>query len=592
MRHGRPDEGVPVNILSELRRRNVFRIAVVYAVTAFVVLQVAQLLGQGLDLPDWVFRAITLLALIGFPVALVLAWALELTPDGIHRTAPAGAEEEGAAGRRGPWWTVAFALGAVAMFAAGGWWALKPPPASYDSIAVLPFVNLSAEAHGDYLGDGLAEELINGLGNVAALKVAARTSAFSFKGRDADVREIGQALGVASVLEGSVRRAADRVRIVAQLVDAKTGYRIWGGEYDGDAGDLFALQNRIAGEIVGALAVELGAADAGQLLTGGSANAEAYDVYLRARQRWAGRQIPELRLALDEMRQAVRLDPGFALAWSGVSDVIDALAWRDPEFLPLLPEGRTAALRALALAPDLPEAWASMGIIVGEFDLDWVTAERALLHAVGLRPSYAQAQVWLADVQRYLGRVDESLATYQRAAALDPLSNFFLQNYASQVARYDEPDRALHMMHEVLKVWPDHAVTLGKLGALRQLPVPSEERAEYAERWAAAIGFSEPSRARLLAQGLDGPTARDEALAVLDAIEAELGFSRELVDFAAALGDRERTLALLERGMERQWAVLLGIGADPLYAFVAGEPRFLAILERQKLPLAMPERAP
>lgn len=578
-----------MRLINELRRRHVFRVAAWYAGAAFVVLQVVQLLGEGLDLPTWVFRAITLLAVAGFPLALVLAWALELTPDGIRRTTSVDGDDVQTERAPIAWWQKALGVAVVLLFMGAAWWSYVPSPARYDSIAVLPFVDQSNEKSGDYFGDGLAEELLNALGNVPSLQVAARTSAFSFKGRDIDVREIAAKLGVATVLEGSVRRGDERVRITAQLIDAKSGFRIWNGDFEGSASDLFALQNQIAREIVDAMSVTLGVVDTKRLVRGGTQNAEAYDLYLKARQRWVGRLVPELWKALEEMREAVRMDPEFALGWSGLSDVIDALAWRDPKGVPLVAEGQAAALRSLALAPDLPDAWASMGIITGEFAQDWVTAELALKHAITLRPSYAQAFIWLADVSRYQGHIELSLDMYERSVKADPLSAQFKQNYANQLARYRDPARALVLLREALDASPTMPEGLAVLASNADFGLSADERASYAERWAASIGLSQPERARLLGRAISDESERPAALRLLEEIESETGWNEFLPDFAAAFGDREATLALLERGQAQHVGGVLGAGVEPQFAFLAHEPRFLAILAAQGLPAAFPE---
>lgn len=577
-----------MSLWQELRRRHVVRVAIIYAGAAFVVLQVVQLLGEGLDLPAWVFRAITLVTLAGFPIALILAWALELTADGIRRAQSTSDARQ--ARRPIPWWQKLAGIAAVVLLMGAGWWFTRPAPIRYDSIAVLPFVEIGATSRDDYFGDGLAEELLNALGNVPSLQVAARTSAFSFKGKDVDVREIAAQLGVATVLEGSVRRGDNRVRIAAQLIDAKSGFRIWHGDYERDASDLFALQNQIAREIVDAMSVTLDMAGKDTLVRGGTRNAKAYDLYLRARERWRGREVPELWKAVPEMREAVRMDPGFALGWSGLADVIDALAWRDPKGVPLVPEGRAASLRALSLVPDLPEAWASMGIITGEFYGDWVTAEHALQHSVSLRPSFAQALIWLADVSRYQGHFDASLELYARSVKADPLSWQFKQNYAAQLSRYKDPVQALTLLKEVMAARPRLPEALGTLASNGRLSLSADERAGYARRWAEVAGASQPERAEVVGRAFTDITLRPEALRELDRIHSEIGWSEFLPDLAAALGDRERTLAWLEEGQAQNVGGVLGAGVEPQFAFIADDPRFKAIVAAQGLPIVMPAR--
>ena len=582
--------GVVVSLFAELRRRHVVRVGMTYAIGAFVVLQVAQLLAEGLDLPGFIFRAVTFVALIGFPVTLGLAWALEVTPEGIKRTKEAAPGELAAGGKRSSFSTAALAIAAVLIMLAAGWWHLSSSPTTYDSIAVLPFANLGADSSADYLGDGLAEELINALGSVSALKVAARTSAFSFKGGDVDVRTIGQQLGVVSVLEGSVRRDGDRVRVSAQLIDAETGFSIWRGNYERGTVDLFALQNEIASEIVNALAVEIGAVNTERLSVGGTQNGEAYELYVRARQRWSMRSndTEDLQIALDDMRSAVELDPDFALGWSGVADVIDAMAWRSSEFRPLIPEAKTAALRALALSPESPEAWASLGIITAEFDYEWALGEKLIEHAVALRPSYAQAHQWLADIQRYLGRPDQALASFAVVYQLDPLSNFFKQNYANQLVRYGDRAEGEKKLREVVADWPDHSTSIAVLAFSPLLSISTNERMDFAERWASSIGYSEPARARIMVEAMTDESRRPEASTVLLEIYDECGWFERYPEIAAAFNDRELTLSLLQQGTAMDKVSAIGAGTDPLFAFIADDPRFIALVEQFNLPVAMP----
>jgi adenylate cyclase len=579
-----------VSLFRELRRRHVVRVAITYAVSAFVILQVAQLLAEGLDLPGFVFRVVTYVSLLGFPVALVLAWALDLTPEGIKRTKKATPGELAAADKRSSLATATLAVAAVLIMFAAGWWHLSTSPTTYDSIAVLPFVNLSPDSSGDYLGDGLAEELLNALGNISALKVAARTSAFSFKGGDVDVRSIGEQLGVVSVLEGSVRHDGNQVRVSAQLIDAGTGFSIWRGNYTRDTVDLFALQNEIASEIVNALAVEIGAANTERLSVGGTQNGDAYELYVRARQRWSNRthDTDILQIALDEMRTAVKLDPDFALGWSGVSDVIDALAWRSSEFLPLVPEAKAAALRALALSPESPEAWASLGIITAEFDHEWALGEKLLEHAVALRPSYAQAHQWLADIQRYLGRPDQALASFAIVYQLDPLSNFFKQNYANQQVRFGNSADGEKMLREVVADWPDHENSIAVLAFSPLMSISTDERMEFAERWASVIGYSEPARARILVEAMTDESRRLEASTLLLDIYDECGWNERYAEIAASFNDSELTILLLQQGIEKDEVSIVGAGTNAHYALIADDPRFIALVENFNLPVAMP----
>lgn len=411
--------------LAELKRRKVFRVAAVYGAAAFVVIQAADIMLPRLGLPDWTVTLIVALALLGLVPALALAWAFDATAGGVVRTGPATANEIAAvvAQPRARRWSAGIAaVAGVALLATGAWWTLVGAGArivAYDSIAVLPFANLSGDPADEYFGDGLAEELLNALSSIEGLKVVTRTSAFALKSNGLDVRAIGDTLRVAAVLEGSVRRSPDRLRISAQLIDTRTGYRLWSETYDRPMTDLFAVQYAIAGEIVRALAVRLAGGAREELHRGGTHDVEAYDLYLLGRQKWATRELPLLREAITHFEDAIARDSAFALAWSGFADAVNALAWRrDPVAKARVDEAKLAATRAILLDPGLAEGWASLGVMLLEFGFDVRFAETALQRAVELKPSYSFALYSLGTVLLNSGRPQD--ARVRRAAGGGP----------------------------------------------------------------------------------------------------------------------------------------------------------------------------
>ncbi len=397
---------------AELKRRHVFRIAAVYGGVGFVVVQAADVFIPALHLPPWILSAIAILVVLGFPIAVLIAWAFELTPEGLKKTEDATAGEIDAivaqpAGRR--WPIGVAALAGLVLIGISGWWLATGRirgTGTYDSIAVLPFVNLSDNDDLEYFSDGLSEELLNALAGVEDLRVAARTSSFAFKGTNADIRTIADSLGVETVLEGSVRRSGDQVRITVQLIDAEHGFHLWSNEYDRGLDDVFATQDEIANAVTAALIPRLKADDA-PTTRGGTKIVEAYDEYLKGREKWRIREVAGLREAVEHFRTAVELDPNFALAWSGLADAIDALVWRDLSASDLLREGRLAALRALTLDPEMAEGWVSAGVLAAEFDNDFELGELALRRALVLRPSYANANQQLSGLLTNIGRVED-----------------------------------------------------------------------------------------------------------------------------------------------------------------------------------------
>ena len=370
-------------LFAELKRRNVFRVAAVYGATAFVIIEGADLVFPRISLPEWTVALVVWLGLLGFPLALAFAWAYERTPEGLKVTDPALVGELETIVQqplRRRWPAGIAALAGMVLLALAAWWTLArtgPGVHTYESIAVLPFANMSGNPDNQYFSDGLAEELINALAGVKDLKVAGRTSSFALRDQNLDLRAIGDTLDVEAVLEGSVRRSEDRVRITAQLIDAETGYHLWSEEYDRDIIDIFMVQEELARSIVKELIPRLGGY-AEQLYRGGTSDVRAYELYVVGRQKWYTRRGALLYEAIDDFEEAVARDPGFALGWSGLADAIDAIAYRDARAQPLVPRAKMAAQRAVLLDPALAEGWASWGVLASEADRDWITAELAL----------------------------------------------------------------------------------------------------------------------------------------------------------------------------------------------------------------------
>ncbi len=575
-------------LLAELKRRKVFQLAAVYGATAFVVLQVADLSFPRLGLPDWTVTFVLVLELAGFPFALVLAWAYETGPGGLRRTEPAapGELEAIVAEPRARRWPagIAAVVGVLLLGAAAAWGfgLVGHRHARYDSIAVLPFTNMSGDPANEYFGDGLAEELLNSLANIPGLKVAARTSAFALKNSKLGVRAIGDTLGVAAVLEGSVRRSEGRVRIVAELSDARTGYDLWSHTYDRPMTELFAVQSAIASEIVDALAIRL-SGGAASLARGGTSNVAAYDIYLEGRQKWATRRVPELRAAVDDFEVALSRDSSFALAWSGLADAIDALAFRDGSSRRLVPRGKYAAQRALILDPELAEAWASLGQLYCDFDRDWVMAELALRRALALKPSYASAARWLSDILRYTGRPAEALEFGRRAVELDPLSPHMADGVAQTLLVLERWGDA-RAAYDHLLLDTNYDISIPPLVAVPRLRYGADQAAVVARRWARFSG-ADTSTAGILGRALVVPALRDSARTILARMKFNAIRHRDLAALQSAFGDTAAALATLERALTEGDPQLVTIGTYPAYEPLRGSPRFQRIVHAYGLPI-------
>jgi TolB-like protein len=411
---------------AELKRRQVFRVAAVYGGAAFVIVQAADVLQEALRLPAAFLTSVTVLALLGFPLALVLAWAYERTPEGVRKTvdAESGEIKSIASAPAGKRWPIGLAaLAGAALLATSAWWVLKPDSSggrSYESIAVLPFVNMTGEAEDEYLADGMAEELLNALVRIEGLKVASRTSAFAFKGSATDARTIGDSLGVATVLEGSVRRSDSLLRVTAQLIDAEDGFHLWSETYDRAPADLLQIQDDLTAQILGALSAQLGTGSAPNIASRGTESSEAFDLYLQGRHFWNKRSPADMQVAVGLFEKAIAADSSFGAAYAAIAESYAVPAGWSDDPLAAMAEADRYARMALEIDPTLAQAHTSLGWTAMLRDLDLVTSEEHFLRALELDPEYPTAHQWYSEVLAATGRRDEAVRMVQEAKTLDP----------------------------------------------------------------------------------------------------------------------------------------------------------------------------
>jgi TolB-like protein len=611
-------------LLAELKRRKVFKVAAVYGAVGFIVLQVVELLVPMLLLPDWVYRFIGLLLLAGFPIAIVLAWAYDLTADGVQRTGEATAGELEAIARqpRGQRWPIGIAaLVGTAMFALGGWWflgtgesagettvgldpgaATVAAPAAAGSLAsasesagdegpsivVLPFTNMSGDPDNEYFSDGLSEEIINSLVMIDGLKVIARTSAFAFKGEGFDVREIGDTLGVGNVLEGSVRRSGDRVRITAQLIDATDGAHLWSETYDRQIDDIFAVQEEIAEAIAEKLELTLTEEGRTSLAARRTSDLQAYDLYLLGRANWATRSDSGLVAALEHFEAAIARDSMYAPAWVGLAAVHDALPWYvygiDPR--ESADRAKQAAYRAIELDPTSAEAYATLGVILYEFDWDWEGAEAAFEKMLELDPDYAQGLNWYSQLLIALLRDDEAMMYGRRSVELDPLSvhNSYIYAYTQYMA--GALDGAIATYDRAMVMSPDLAEAMLEAGTTSLAAGRYEKATSYLERWLAVEGFDAPSRIATVVAGVQDPSLHDDAVRMMDELLAENPTNPfYFVTLLGALGEIERAADIAVAAYESGDPNLIYLAADRRFWPMHADPRVQRIIEEMNLPL-------
>lgn len=425
--------GKTLSLLGELKRRNVFRVAGVYAVVGWLLVQVGASLEEAVGLPEWFDGLVVSLLAIGFPIAIIFAWAFELTADGIKRTSAVDKEDSITAktgNKLDIVLVLALLLFAGAMVVPGLLNTDRLPGLTNDvvaeaSIAVLPFADLSPDGDQEYFADGISEELLNVLAQVDGMKVAGRTSSFAFKGRNEDLREIGRVLDVAHILEGSVRSQGDKVRVTAQLIQVSDGFHLWSETYDGDLNDIFEVQDNIAAEILVAMKAQLSVEEAPELAPVQRTDVTAYGLFLEARDLIFTRNPKKMERALDLLNKAIDIDPAYAPAYASRAKVLTLLSDR-PGSYGTLPGGETLLRaqsdveKALQLDSDLSDAHAVQGLInsdSGRADF----AITNLRRAIELNPNSLDARNWLALALANDGRIRDVAAQLRALTDIDPL---------------------------------------------------------------------------------------------------------------------------------------------------------------------------
>jgi TolB-like protein len=587
------------NFFAELKRRNVYKVAVAYAVVAWLLMQVASQIFPFFEIPNWVVRLVILLLVIGFPVALIIAWAFEVTSEGIKRT-----EAADAAGQRsrGVAWIYVVMIGAVlsvGLFFVGRYIAEHATARSASgelrrgtqsematvgpdkSIAVLPLVNESGDPKDEYFSDGLSEELIAALAQISGLKVIGRSSSFRFKDRKEPPKTIGEKLGVSTLLDGTVRKQGDRVRIVAELVNAADGIQLWTGTFNRELKDIFAVQEEIAKAVAQSLKVTLLGSQDRPVQRGASINVEAHNAYLQGHFHFLRRNLEDYRKAIAYLDQAIELDPNYALAyaerseaWSFIGDLTGqrAVAW---------PKSKADAEKAVAIAPELAEAHAALGWI--RFFVDWKFAEglSELKRAKELSPANPTANDVLARAIVYLGRIDEAERQARYAAELDPLSVIAQGNLGRVLFFAGKMDEANAALRKAAELQPLAAAThryqvliAAQRGdgetALREAKLEPDEgyrrfELAVAQYVAGDLQAADATLADLIANGQDR-------------------LAYQIAEVYAVRGEKDKAFEWLQIAFDNHDAGTLTILVDPLLRGLRDDPRYKNLVAKVGLP--------
>jgi TolB-like protein/class 3 adenylate cyclase/Tfp pilus assembly protein PilF len=544
----------------EVKRRKVYRVAVAYIIVAGGIIQIASAVFPAWELPNWSQRLVIVLLLSGFPIALILAWAFDVTPQGIKPTPTIAVP--GAHRRRNVIMLVA--TGVIISAAAGFFLLPRAVARKLDkSIAVLPFENLSDDKENAFFADGMQDDILTNLSKIGELKVISRTSVMGYRGKTANVREIGKQLGVSNILEGSVRRSGNKVRVNVQLIDANSDEHIWASDYDRDVTDVFAIQTDLAQKITDALQAKLSPAEKSRLERKPTENGEAYLAFVQAHNlQDAMEDLEKLKQSEQLYERAIQLDPMFALAIARYSQLESWIVHIFERTTERREKARSLAQRALQLQPDLPEAHLAMGFSLYYGDNDFEAALKEFEIAQRDLPNEAEGYFALGAIQRRLGKWPESTANLEKAASLNPKDSWVFQNLAFNYQMLRNFDAANRTIDRGLKVNPgglglweiksklavaekgDLSVSEQAFQAVKSMPMTNEEKLRIAGARADVFLLE-----RKYQEGLREAESLSDA--VLAGIPAALCAKYYLVGFARkALHDEAGARAALLKAKE------------------------------------------
>jgi len=585
-----------MSLFTELKRRNVIRMAGLYLVGAWLIVQIAGTVLPMFGAPAWLPRSIVVLLALGFAPALVFSWVYELTPEGLKRDAEVPPERSigTQTGRRMDRLIIIGLLAVVALVAADRFWpraaeregASANPRANTHTrtIAVLPFINLSGDPTQEFFSDGITEEILNVLASIEAFTVTSRTSSFHFKGKDDPLPEIARELHVDYVLEGSVRKAGQQVRITAQLIKVDGDAHMWSESWTRDVADIFAVQEGIARNVASELEARLTERDEARLTRTGTRNATAYEDYLHGRELWNERSLASLQAAVDAFNDAVSGDPDYAAAWAGLAQTYalipeySAFERGERSIIDTVALAREAAERALALDPASSRALSARAYVGVMYAFDWQGAEADYRAAIASDPRDAGIHQWYGELLAYQRRWKESAAQYDAAVALDPLAPIIYQSRGVLYLMGGDSAAALSNLDEALRLVPGFSFA----AHLKTLALIDLRRFDDAAVAARDLPDDDREMMSSIIAAVQDPSRSDDAVRQIMAHDADSIPGRPFS--LAMIGRRDLALAELERlfAMDDPYrSFTYCVSAfDPLHA----DPRFQALLRQIGLP--------
>lgn len=570
------------DFLKELQRRKVYKVAAAYAVIAWLVVQAASILLPAFDAPAWVIKALISLIALGFLAAVILAWAFDLTPQGLVRTgdAPTPRDESRHTGRKLTASIIAGALIGLGMFLFQSFHgeSVRKAEADSKSIAVLPFVNASGDATQEYFSDGLSEEMITGLTQIRELRVIGRSSSFRFKGRTDDARSVGQTLGVGNLLEGTVRKAGDRVRISVSLVNANDGSQRWSETYDRELKDIFAVQEEIARSVADKLRVTLLGTALKATAEPSNQNLEAFQEFLRGQYHFGQFNLESTHRAIEHYNEAVRLDPRYARAYGELAWAYCRLGFfTGAGGREAFARGRAAAEKALTLGSDVAAAYSALAYIHMNLDWNLAAAEEVLARAGSSAARDPRIKNTLAILRTYQNRPEEALVLRREAVELDPLDVILKGNLATVLTILGRYDEAEAVARRALELQPNSSLNhylIARIYLLRGRPDDALREAQ------AESGAIYRNLGIALAQTARGDrAAADEALATMIRLHgADNPFRVSLI--YALRGEGDKVFEWLERAYTAHDPRVINTTSEDLLKPYYSDPRFIAFCQK------------
>jgi TolB-like protein/Tfp pilus assembly protein PilF len=587
---------VKPSFFSELKRRNVYKVGVAYAVASWLLIQIATQVFPFFEIPNWAVRLVVLLLILGFPVALVLAWAFEITPEGIKRESEIepGQSITPRTGRKLVAITAVLAVIAAGLFvfqflhrnstAAPSQGEATSAPIPAKSIAVLPFENLSEDKANAYFADGIQDEILTRLAKIAELKVISRTSTERYKSAPANLREIAKQLGVANILEGSVQKSNDQVRITVQLINALNDSHLWAETYDRKLIDVFQVESDLAQKIASSLEAKLTGAEQRAVAARPTENTEAYQLYLKGRFFWNKRTGADLHTAGEFFERAVAADPTYAGAYAGLAQTYLLIpvfgAGKPPDFFP---NATVAARKAIELDETSSEGRAALAMLL-LFDFKFAPSEQEFRRAIELNPNYATAHHWFGNsLLVTLGRFDEAIKEGQRAVELDPLSLIINADLGSTLMIARRYDDAIAQLRKTLVLDGNFAYAHWNLG--EALYLKGDVTSAIAEYEKAAALDDDPEILALLGRAYAETGKKEKAVELLEKLKA-VGGQHYIRNYLytilyTGLGDKATAIDYLEKARDGgETPDTTWLKVDPLFDPLRNEPRFQQLVAK------------